>query len=358
MTTTETQVKPMTGRERILAACKREPVDATPVWYMRQAGRCLAEYRDLRKKYDILTMARTPELCTLVTLMPVERFGVDAAVMYADIMLPLDGMGVPFKIEPEIGPIIDTPIRTRADVERIRVLEAEEATPYVFEAIRMIRRQLDGKTALVGFAGSPFTLACYMIEGRPSRDYARAKTFMYGQPDVWHELMEKVTEVTVRYLLGQVEAGAEVIQLFDSWVGMLGADAYEEFVMPYSKRIFAEVRATHTPTIHFGTGNTALLEQMAAVGPDVVSVDWRLPLDRAWERIGFHKGIQGNLDPVVMLAPWEVIETRAREVLRRAGGRPGHIFNLGHGVLAETDPDGLTRLRELVHTETGSSKER
>lgn len=344
----------MTGEQRMLAAARLQPVDATPVWYMRQAGRCLAEYRDLRERYDILTMARTPELSTQVTLMPVDRFGVDAAVLYADIMLPLDGMGVPFIIQPEIGPIVQDPIRTEAAVERIRVVDAEEGTPFVFEAIRMVRRELSGRTAVVGFAGSPFTLACYLIEGRPSRDYTKSKAFMYGQPELWHRLMEKVTEVTVRYLLAQVEAGVQIVQLFDSWVGMLGPDAYTEFVLPYTSRIFAEIRAAGTPTIHFGTGTASLLELMAAAGPDMVSVDWRVPLDAAWERIGAEKGIQGNLDPAVMLTDWEVIRQRADDVLRRAGGRPGHIFNLGHGVFAETDPDLLTKLAEHVHSTTAT----
>jgi uroporphyrinogen decarboxylase len=352
MTATETTVRPMTGEQRILAAAGRQPVDATPVWYMRQAGRCLMDYRDLRKKYDILTMQRNPELATEVTLMPVRRFGVDAAVLYSDIMIPLEGMGVPFRIEPEIGPIIDAPLRTEADVERLRVLDAEEAVPYVFEAIRLIRRELDGKTAVVGFAGSPFTLACYMLEGRPSRDYGKAKAFMYGRPELWHKLMATITEVTVRYLRAQVRAGAQLIQLFDSWVGMLGPEVYEEFVLPYSTRIFSEIRATNTPTIHFGTGAAGLLELLAQAGPDMVSVDWRMPLDRAWERIGPAKGIQGNLDPTVLLAPWEAVERRAGDVLRRAGGRPGHIFNLGHGVLPDTDPDQLARLAEWVHTRT------
>jgi len=362
MTTAETTAPPMmTGEARILAACERRPVDVTPVWYMRQAGRCLAEYRELRRRYDILTLARTPELSAQVTLMPVERFGVDAAVMFADIMLPLDGMGVPFTIEPDIGPIIHSPIRTLADVERIRVIEAEEATPYVFEAIRMVRRELAGRAATLGFSGSPFTLACYMIEGRPSRDYARSKSFMYSEPVAWRLLMEKVSEVVVRYLRGQIAAGAQAVQLFDSWVGVLGPDVYSEMVLPYSRRIFDEVRKTGVPSIHFGTGNSSLLELMSAAGPDLVSLDWRVPLDAAWERIGHDKGVQGNLDPVVMLSGWDVIEARAADVLRRAGGRPGHIFNLGHGVLAETDPDQLTRLREYVHAEsarTGQDEER
>ncbi len=356
MTVTDTIVQPMTGEQRILAACRREPVDATPVWYMRQAGRCLMEYRELRKKYDILEMQRDPELSLQVTLMPVHRFGVDAAVLYSDIMMPLEGMGLPFRIEPDIGPIIDTPLRTETDVARLRIIEAEEATPFVFEAIRLIRRELEGKTALVGFAGSPFTLACYMIEGRPSKEYGKAKSFMYGRPELWHRLMEKLTEVTVRYLRGQIEAGAQAIQLFDSWVGMLSPDAYAEFVLPYSSRIFADIRATGVPTIHFGTGASQLLELMTQAGPDMVSVDWRVPLDQAWQRIGHDKGIQGNLDPAIVLAPWEVIEVRASDVLRRAEGRPGHIFNLGHGVLPETDPDQLARLAEWVHTTTSSQK--
>lgn len=356
MTATETTVQQMTGEQRILAACRREPVDATPVWYMRQAGRCLQEYRELRKKYDILEMQRHPELSLQVTLMPVHRFGVDAAVLYSDIMMPLEGMGLPFRIEPDIGPIIDTPVRSEADVDRLRIIEAEEATPFVFEAIRLISRELAGKTALVGFAGSPFTLACYMIEGRPSKEYASAKSFMYGRSRLWHRLMEKLTEVTIRYLKGQVDAGAQAIQLFDSWVGMLGPDTYAEFVLPYSTRIFSEIRKIGVPTIHFGTGAAQLLELMTQAGPDMVSVDWRVPLDEAWERIGHDKGIQGNLDPTVVLAPWDVIEARAGDVLRRAGGRPGHIFNLGHGVLPDTSPDNLTRLADWVHTETRNQK--
>nr|WP_041425680.1 uroporphyrinogen decarboxylase [Thermobaculum terrenum] len=347
----------MSGEARMLAACRRQPTDSTPVWFMRQAGRCLAEYRELRRKYDILTLAKTPELCAQVTLMPVDALGVDAAVMFADIMLPLGGMGVEFFIEPEIGPIIPHPIRTRADIEAIRIVEAEEATPFVFEAIRIVRRELAGRAALIGFAGSPFTLACYMIEGRPSRDYAHAKRMMYGEPELWHGLMAKVTEVIVRYLRGQVQAGAQVIQLFDSWVGILGPDEYAEYVLPYSRRIFSEVKALGVPTIHFGTGAASLLELMAEAGPDLVSVDWRVRLDEAWERIGHDRGIQGNLDPAAMLAPWHYVEKKALDILRRANGRPGHVFNLGHGVLPDTDPGKLRMLVDLVHESTSRSKE-
>jgi uroporphyrinogen decarboxylase len=339
----------MTGEERILAASRLQPVDATPVWFMRQAGRCLAEYRQLRERYDILTLAKTPELCAQVTKMPVDIFGVDAAVMFADIMLPLDGMGVPFAIEPDIGPIIHHPIRSKADVEALRIIEAEEATPYVFEAIRMLRRDLAGRAALVGFSGAPFTIACYLIEGRPSRDYARAKSLMLGEPVLWRQLMETVTEVIVRYLRGQVAAGVQLVQLFDSWVGMLSPRDYERSVLPYSARIFTEMRALDVPTIHFGTGAASLLELMAQAGGDLLSLDWRVSLDDAWARIGYDRGVQGNLDPVVMYAPFEVVEAEARDILRRAAGRPGHIFNLGHGVLPDTDPSALTRLVDFVH---------
>jgi uroporphyrinogen decarboxylase len=340
----------VTGAERFLSACHRGDVDATPVWFMRQAGRCLAEYRALRESYDILTIAKTPELCARVTLMPVQTLGVDAAVLYADIMLPLEGMGVPFSIDPGVGPIIERPLETAADIDSLRLVEAEEATPFLFETIRGLRRELDGKTALVGFAGAPYTMASYLIEGRPSRDFGRSKALMYGEPETWHKLMDKLSEVTIRYLRAQVEAGVQVVQLFDSWMGSLGRREYEEHVLPYSRRIFDSINELGVPTIHFGTGTAGLLEQMTAAGSGIISVDWRIPLDEAWRRVGHEKGIQGNLDPAVLMAPWEVIELEARRVLDYAGGRPGHIFNLGHGVLADTPSEHLRRLVELVHT--------
>jgi len=339
----------VTGAERFLAACRREEVDATPVWFMRQAGRCLAEYRELRERYDILTMARTPDLCARVTLMPVDTFGVDAAVLYADIMLPLEGMGVPFSIDPGIGPVVHDPVRTAADVEALSIIDAEEATPFLFETIRNLRHELDGKTALIGFAGAPYTVASYMIEGRPTKDFGRSKGLMFGQPEVWRRLMETLTEVTIRYLYAQVQAGVQVVQLFDSWMGSLGRREYEENVLPYSRRIFDALKVLGVPTIHFGTGTAGLLEQMTAAGSDIVSVDWRIPLDEAWRRIGHDRGIQGNLDPAVLMAPWEVIERESRRVLDYAEARPGHIFNLGHGVLADTPSEHLTRLVDLVH---------
>lgn len=341
-----------TGVARFLAACRHEQPDATPIWFMRQAGRCLAQYRELRKRYDILTMAKTPELCAQVTLMPVEQFGVDGAVLYADIMLPLEKMGISLEIEPDIGPIIHNPVRSMRDVDALRVLDAEESTPFVMDAIRLVRRELEGKQAVIGFSGAPFTLACYMIEGRPSRDYGLAKSLMYGQPEVWDALMEKLSEVVTRYLLAQIRAGVDVVQLFDSWVGALGPSAYARYVQPYTRRIFEAVRQTGTPAIHFGTGTASLLELMAEAGGDIISVDWRVELDDAWTRIGFERGIQGNLDPTLLLAPWDVIEQGMLDVLRRANQRPGHIFNLGHGVLAQTEPDMLRRLVDAVHQVT------
>ena len=344
---------PMTGRERMLAALRRQPVDRTPVWFMRQAGRSLAAYRDLRERYDILTITRTPELCARVTLMPVDQLGVDAAVLYADIMLPLVGMGVPFSIDPGLGPIIHEPLRSAADIARLMVVEsAEEATPDLFTAIRGVRQQLGGRAAVIGFAGAPFTVASYLIEGHPSRDYARSKALMHGDPELWERLMEKLTEVTIRYLRAQVAAGVDTLQLFDSWVGALSRRDYEARVLPHVQRIFAGLAGIGVPLIYFGTGCSHLLESMATAGSDTISVDWRLPLDEAWRRIGPGLGIQGNLDPTVALAPWPVVERETRRVMAEAGGRDGHVFNLGHGVLPETDAATLRRVVELVHEET------
>lgn len=341
-----------TGLTRFLDACHLRQPDVTPIWFMRQAGRCLADYRDLRKKYDILTMAKTPELCTQVTLMPVQKLGVDAAVLYADIMLPLEPMGISLEIEPDLGPIIHNPVRTMKDVDALRVIKAEESVSFVMDAVCMVRRELEGKQAVIGFSGAPFTLACYMIEGRPSRDYSIAKSLMYGQPEVWHALMTKLADVVSDYLLAQIRAGADVVQLFDSWVGALSPSVYRRFVLPYTQRIFRAVKQTGTPAIHFGTGAAALLPLMAEAGGDVISVDWRVDLDEAWAQIGYDRGIQGNLDPTLLLTSWPVIKAGMHDVLRRAGNRPGHIFNLGHGVLAPTDPDLLCRLVDAVHEAT------
>jgi uroporphyrinogen decarboxylase len=340
----------MTGEGRFLAALRHQQPDATPVWFMRQAGRALADYRALRERYAILTLAKTPDLCAEVTLMPVRTFGVDAAVLFADIMLPLEPMGVSLEIQPDVGPIIHNPIRSAADVGRLRLIEPAEEVGFVMEAVRLVRRELAGKQALIGFSGSPFTLACYLIEGRPSRDYAIAKAFMYREPVAWHALMEKLAEVVVRYLNAQVAAGAQVVQLFDSWVGALSPADYTTYVQRHVAGIFAAVRGA--PTIHFGTGTAALLERMAEAGGDVIGVDARQSLDAAWERVGFDRGIQGNLDATRLVAGWDATREGALDVLRRAANRPGHIFNLGHGVLPETDPALLTQLVELVHAES------
>jgi uroporphyrinogen decarboxylase len=341
-----------TGERRLLAAARLEPADRTPVWFMRQAGRSLAAYRDLRERYPILTLAKTPDLCAEVTLMPVDELGVDGAVLFADIMLPVEPMGVPLEIQPDIGPIIHSPIRTAADVERLRLFEPEEGVPFTLEAIRMVRRELAGRAAVIGFSGSPFTLACYLIEGRPSRDYATAKTFMYAQPAAWHDLMGRLSEVVARYLEAQVRAGAQILQLFDSWVGNLGPADYQEYVLPHVRRIFERVRGV--PTIHFGTGASAVLESMAEAGGDLMGIDARMSLAEAWSRIGPGRGVQGNLDGARVLAGWPATEVGARRVLAEAAGRPGHIFNLGHGVLPGSDPGVLRELVEFVHAETAT----
>jgi uroporphyrinogen decarboxylase len=257
--------------------------------------------------------------------------GVDGAVLFADIMLPLSGMGIPFRIEPNIGPVIDAPVRTAADVARLRVVDAEEATPYVLDALRLLKPALGERAALLGFSGAPFTLACYIIEGRSSREYPKTKALMYGDPETWHALMDTLTEVVIRYLRGQIGAGADAVQLFDSWLGLLGPEVYASNVAPYTARIFAALRGL-APMIHFSTGTVSLLDQIAATGPDIVSVDWRLPLDVAWSRLRDEQGIQGNLDSTLVLAPFPAVAEGAHDILRRAAGRPGHIFNLGHGI--------------------------
>ena len=335
--------------DRFVRACRREPVDATPVWFMRQAGRSFAGYRQLRERYGILELAKTPELCAEVTLMPVRQLGVDAAVMFADIMLPLEPMGVALRIEPEVGPIIDRPIRTAADVDALGDFDAGGVS-FTLEAIRIVRQELDGDAGVIGFSGAPFTLACYLIEGRPSRDFATAKAFMYREPEAWHRLMERLSTMVAVYLRAQIDAGADVVQVFDSWVGGLGPSDDTEFVQPHMRRIFATLG--DVPSIHFGTGTAALLEAIADAGGDVIGIDHRVRLGEAWRRVGHDRAVQGNLDSARPLAGWEATEAGARALLVEAGDRPGHIFNLGHGVLPQTDPDVLRRLVDLVHVET------
>jgi uroporphyrinogen decarboxylase len=333
----------------LVRAARREPVERTPVWFMRQAGRSLPEYRAIRERHSFWEVAHTPELCAEVTLQPVRRHGVDAAVMFADIMTPVLGMGLDVDLVEGVGPVVAQPVRTIADVERLRVPDADEAFAPLLEAIRIVRGELAPELAVVGFCGGPFTVAGYLVEGKPSREFATVKTLMYSEPEVWRALMEKLADCFAGYVAAQARAGADVVQLFDSWVGALSPADYEEFVAPWSARILA---AVDVPTIHFGTGASTLLPAMARAGGDVIGLDWRIALDDGWAVIGEERGVQGNLDPAVLLGPWERIEAAARDVLARAGGRAGHIFNLGHGVLPGTDPDVISRLAELVQEST------
>jgi uroporphyrinogen decarboxylase len=333
----------------LVRAARREPTERTPVWFMRQAGRSLPEYREIRKRFGLFEVCRQPELCAEVTLQPVRRYDVDAAVMFADIMLPVLGMGVDVDLVENVGPVVAQPIESAADVERLRVPDPEESVPFVLEAVRLTRHELRPDQAVVGFCGGPFTVAGYLVEGRPSREFLKVKTMMYREPALWHALMSRLADTFALYVAAKVQAGADVIQLFDSWVGALSRSDYEEFVAPYSRWILA---AVDVPTIHFGTGTTHLLRSMAEAGGDVIGLDWRVPLDRGWEEVGEEHGVQGNLEPAVLLGPWERVEQQAGEILDAAGGRPGHIFNLGHGVLPGTNPGDLARLAELVQERT------
>jgi uroporphyrinogen decarboxylase len=333
----------------LVRACRREPTERTPVWFMRQAGRSLPEYRELRKRYGLFDIVAEPELCAEVTLQPVRRHDVDAAVMFTDIMFPVLGMGVEVELVENVGPVISQPVRSVADVERLRVPEPEESVPTILEAVRLVRGALRDDQAVIGFCGGPFTVAGYLVEGKPSRDFTTVKTMMYRQPTTWHALMDKLADTFSAYIAAKARAGADVIQVFDSWVGALSPPDYEEFVAPYSARILS---AVDVATIHFGTGTATLLSGMAEAGGDVIGLDWRIPLDAGWAEVGDDRGVQGNLDPAVLLGPWERVESETRAILARAGGRPGHVFNLGHGVPPETDPAVLGRLTELVHEAT------
>ena len=333
---------------RFLQACRRQAVDRTPVWFMRQAGRYLPEYRSVREGRDILAMCRDPETVVELTLQPLRRMELDAAILFSDIMVPVASMGIDVRIDAGVGPVVPEPLRSRADVARLRPLDPERDTPFVLESIRFLRKEL--AVPLIGFAGAPFTLASYLVEGGPSRAHERTKALMCGEPHVWRDLMRALASSMLTYLRAQVDAGAQAIQVFDSWVGALDPFDYERFVAPEMKDMFQSLAGLGVPLIHFGVGTGELLGQMRRVGADVVGVDWRVPLDAAWERIGDDSAIQGNLDPAICLAPWPAVERKAIDVLSRAGGRPGHIFNLGHGVLQRTPPDTLARLVELVHS--------
>lgn len=339
--------------DRLLRALRRQAVDCTPVWFMRQAGRYLPEYRQLREKYDFLTLSQNPELAAQITLMPLQRFELDAVILFADILLPLVGVGVDLEYTASgDGPLIRNTLRNAADVERLRVPSPEEGVPFVLEAIRLARHLLDGRVPLIGFAGAPFTLASYLIEGGASRNYQRTKAFMFQERVAWRELLEKLTHLTSDYLRAQVRAGAQALQLFDSWVGCLAPSDYQDYVLPYSRQVILAARSEGVPVIHFGTGTAGLLEAMREAGGDVIGIDWRIDLDAAWQRVGPEVGIQGNLDPTALLGPWPEVQSRVQDILDRAAGRPGHIFNLGHGLLPETPPENVAALVDYVHEHT------
>jgi uroporphyrinogen decarboxylase len=333
----------------LVRACRLEPVERTPVWFMRQAGRSLPEYRAIRKRHSLFEICGRPELCSEVTLQPVRRHDVDAAVMFADIMLPVLGMGVEVELVEGVGPVVRRQIRTLDDVEALRVPDPAESVPAMLEAVRLTRAALAPAKAVIGFCGGPFTVAGYLVEGRPSRDFPQVKRMMYGQPRTWQALMGRLADAFAAYVTAQAAAGADVVQLFDSWAGILSPRDYLEFAAPYSARILA---ALTVPSIHFATGAGHLLGLMAQAGGDVIGVDWRLPLERAWQEIGPEKGIQGNLDSALLLGPWERVERETLAILAAAAGRRGHVFNLGHGVLPATDPDVLGRLVRLVRART------
>jgi len=334
--------------DRFLKACRREPVDCTPVWFMRQAGRYMAEYRSLRAKYSMLALCKTSELAAQVTLQPIDRFPVDAAIIFADILLPLEAMGLNLEFAEGEGPVIHNPVRERADVERLKAIDGAELE-YVAEAIRQTRHALRGRVPLIGFAGAPFTLASYAIEGGGSRNYVLTKSMMYREPDAWHLLMDKLARVVTGYLRRQIRAGAQAIQLFDSWVGCLSAGDYAEYVKPHVQLIFEGLKREAVPMIHFGTGTAALLRLMREAGGDVIGVDWRIHLDDAWAMIGHDCAVQGNMDPVALYAPLHEIERRVEDILRRAAGRNGHIFNLGHGILPTTPIEHVEAAINMVH---------
>ncbi len=337
-------------RDRFLRACRLLPVDRTPVWFMRQAGRYLPEYRGLRGERDILEVCRSPELAVELTLQPLRRMDLDAAILFSDIMVPLQAIGLDVQIAPEVGPVVRDPIRSAADLGRLRRLEPETDAAHVLETVRLLRKELT--VPLIGFGGGPFTLASYLVEGRPSRHHERTKALMHGDPTTWHRLMEALGELVLAHLRAQAAAGAQALQVFDSWVGALDPTDYERFVLPTMSELFDGLRGLEVPVIHFGVGTGELLAAMRRAGGDVIGVDWRVPLDRAWARVGLDRGVQGNLDPAVCLAPWEAVRAKAVEVLDRAGGRAGHVFNLGHGILPQTPVETLQRLVDLVHETT------
>jgi uroporphyrinogen decarboxylase len=343
------------GDPPFIAACRNRPVPHTPVWFMRQAGRALPEYRALRGTGSILDAIRDPDLSAEITLQPVRRYGVDAAVLYSDIVVPVAGIGFGVDIEPGVGPVVERPFSSASDLNRLRPFEPESDVPWVGETVRILRREL--AVPLIGFAGGPFTLASYLVEGRPSREYARTKALMHGEPDVWFSLMDRLADISVASIRDQVANGASAVQVFDSWAGALSAADYDRFVLPAARRIFAGVADLGVPRIHFGVGTGEILGSMAAAGADVLGVDWRVPLDAAAKRAPGVAAVQGNLDPAVCFAPWPAVQEEVLAVLRSRPVDRGHVFNLGHGVLPGTDPGILTAVVDLVHERTAVSDE-
>jgi uroporphyrinogen decarboxylase len=338
------------GDPRFLRACRCEPVDRTPVWLMRQAGRYMSEYRDLRKKHGMLDIIRQPELSCRVTMQPVEAFDLDAAIIFADILPPLEGLGLKVGFEAGEGPVVHNPLRDEAAILALTGPDIEGATGPTLEAVKLVRRELSGRgIPLIGFSGAPFTLACYAVEGGHSRDFTRTRLMMMERPDLWARLMEKLTALAGGYLRAQAEAGAQVLQLFDTWAGLLSPSDYLESVLPYNQAAIKEAAQAGVPVIYFSTGTGAMLELVGRCGADVVGIDWRVDLGEAWRRLGPGVAVQGNLDPVALLGDWPELERRAVDVLESAGGRPGHVFNLGHGVLPDTPVDNVRRLVDFVH---------
>ena len=346
---TDAATSPLPPFPRACRGIPGGPGDRVPVWFMRQAGRSLPEYRSIRGSGSILDAIADPELSAEITMQPVRRYDVDAAILYSDIVVPVAAIGFGVDVAPGIGPVVERPFTRAADLERLRPLDPEADTPYVLETVRILARELP--VPLIGFAGAPFTVASYLIEGQPSRTYTRTKALMYGDPNLWHKLMERLSDLAIVSLRSQIENGAVALQIFDSWAGTLSAPDYEKFVLPHSQRVFAEVADLNVPRIHFGVGTGELLGLMAQAGADVVGVDWRVPLDVARTRVPANIALQGNLDPALAFAPWDVVAEATRDVLRRNAGNPAHIFNLGHGVMPETDPTVLERVVELVHNE-------
>ncbi|MCH8266842.1 MAG: uroporphyrinogen decarboxylase [Acidobacteria bacterium] len=340
----------MDQSDLFLKACRRQPVPRTPVWFMRQAGRYMKEYRELRARHSLLELCQTPELAAQVTLQPIAKLGVDAAIIFADLLLPAQAMGMKLEFVEGEGPALSEAVRTAEAVRKLKKVKDGELS-YVGDAIRIVRRELNGKAPVIGFSGAPFTVASYMIEGGASRNFVMTKQMMYQQPKIWHELMGKLVEVLSDFLRSQVDAGADALQIFDSWVGCLCPEDYRLYVLPHSQQLLRNVTSfsQKTPLIHFGTGTATLLELMREAGGDVIGADWRIGLQDAWQRVGHDVALQGNLDPVVLFGPIEKIREQVENILRAAEGRPGHIFNLGHGILPETPVENVQAVVEMVH---------